>query len=130
MRQHLVVGHAKATGRKQVLPKAIVGERPRLSHQPVNDMPILDVVAPFASQTWQGLQVALSVPDFDRFDTEARFHPFANEASGHGIGIVAHPDRAVGADAGVDPLGGFQASGREFAQEARSLLASAWCVRH
>ena len=54
--QH-VVGHAEAAGGEQVLPVAVVGERSRLAHQPVDDVPVVDPVLAASTQPRQLLHL-------------------------------------------------------------------------
>ena len=51
--QQSVVGQAEATARKQIRAVAIVGKRPWLAHQPVDDVPILDRVLAATTQPRQ-----------------------------------------------------------------------------
>ena len=50
--QH-VVGHAEVAAGKQILTVAIVGERPGLADQPIDDVPIVDAMLATSTQAWQ-----------------------------------------------------------------------------
>jgi hypothetical protein len=49
--QH-VVGHAEVAAGKQIRTVAIVGERPGLAHQPVDDVSIVDAMLAASTQAW------------------------------------------------------------------------------
>jgi hypothetical protein len=59
--QH-VVGHAEVAARKKILAVAIVGERPGLAHQPVDDVPVVDAMLAAATQPPKLLAQTLGVP--------------------------------------------------------------------
>jgi hypothetical protein len=92
--QH-VVGHAEVAAGKQILTVAIVGERPRLADQPVDDVPIVDAMLATAAQAWQLLNPLLGVPHFDALGVQAGVHPFADQPASHGVDVVLHFDDAA-----------------------------------
>lgn len=106
-----VIDQAEATRRKQVVPIAVVGKRPRLAYQPVDDVPVVDAVLAPAAQPGTALDEALAVPDLDVVGVQASLHPFADQAARHRVGVAADVDGAprihshFEALAGVDPLG-------------------------
>jgi hypothetical protein len=106
-----VIDQAEAAGRKQLVPIAVVGERPRLAYQPVDDVPVVDAVLTPATQPGTAFDQALAVPDLDVVGVQASLHPFADQAAGHRVGVAADVDGAPRihshfvALAGVDPLG-------------------------
>ena len=55
-----VVGHAEPARREQLLAVAVVRERPRLAHQPVDHVPVVDAVLAPATQPRQSLDHALA----------------------------------------------------------------------
>jgi len=60
-----------------------VGKGARLAHQLVDDVSILDAVAPFATQSWDSLQVALGLVDVEVICVQADPHALAVEATVH-----------------------------------------------
>jgi hypothetical protein len=106
-----VIDQAEATRRKQVVPIAVVGKRPRLAYQPVDDVPVVDAVLAPATQPGTALDEALTVPDLDVVGVQARLHPFADQAARHRVGVADDVDGAprihshFDAFAGVNPLG-------------------------
>lgn len=104
-----VVGQAEAAGREQLVAVAIAGERPRLAHQPVDDVTVGDPVLAPAAQARQTLDQALGVPHLDVVGEKPRLDPLADQPAGHRVGVAAdvdgaaavhpHPDALVGAEA-------------------------------
>jgi hypothetical protein len=74
----LVIGQSEPARRKQVAPIPIVGERSRLPHQPVDDVPIRDPVLPPPPQPGQFLHPLLGVPDLQPLGVQPHFHPLAD----------------------------------------------------
>lgn len=106
-----VVDQAEATRRKQVVSIAVVGERPRLAHQPVDDVPVVDAVLTAAAQAGQSLDSLLGIPNLDVVGVQAGLDPFADQPARHRVGVIADVDGAarihthLQAPGGVDPLG-------------------------
>jgi len=55
----LIIGHTEAVRREEVLPVPVVLKRPWLTHQPVDDMPVLDVMAILSPLAWQSVNALL-----------------------------------------------------------------------
>jgi hypothetical protein len=106
-----VIDQAEAAGREQFLAVAVVGKRPRLTYQPVDDVPVVDAVFAPATQPRTALDEALAVPDLDGVGVQACLHPFADQAARHRVGVAADVEGAprihshLDALASVDPLG-------------------------
>jgi len=73
-----VVSLAKAARREQVRPVAVAGQRSRLTHQPVDHMPVIDAMLVPATQPRRRHLQLLRVPDFDGLDADTHFHPFTD----------------------------------------------------
>jgi hypothetical protein len=78
-----VVDHAELTAGKHLRTIAIVGERPRLADQPVDDVPVLDVMFATATQARQLLPQLLGVPHFDALGIQASLHPLVDQPARH-----------------------------------------------
>ena len=114
--QH-VVGHAEVAAGKQILTVAIVGERPGLADQPVDDVPIIDALLATSTQAWQLLHHLLGVPHFDALGVQAGVHPFADQPAGHRVDVVLHFDDAARFHAHPQPLARLQALTRQRPQQ-------------
>jgi len=90
-----VIHQPEATRWEQVIPVAIVGERPRLAHQPVDNVSVLNAVLASSPQARQALHLLLGIPDLDMLCVQARLDPLADEPAGHGIGVALEMDRAA-----------------------------------
>ncbi len=118
--QH-VVGHAKVAAGKQILTVAIVGERPGLADQPVDDVPIVDAMLAASTQAWQPLHQLLGVPHFDALGVQAGVHPFADQPACHRVDVVLHLDDAARFHAHTQPLARLQSMTRQRPQERHFL---------
>jgi hypothetical protein len=85
--QH-VVGQAEVARREQILAIAVVRERPWLTHQPVDHMPVFDAVLAAPAQTWQRLHQPLRVPHLDPLRAQPGFHPLADQPARHRVGVA------------------------------------------
>jgi hypothetical protein len=94
-RRQQVVGKAKSARRKQLGPVAIPGERARLAHQPLDHVPIIDVVLGPAAQTRHHLLLPLAVPHLDRVGIHPHFHLLIDQPGRHRVGVPLHGDRAA-----------------------------------
>jgi len=90
-----VVDQTEATRREQVVAVAVVGERSRLAHQPVDDVPVVDAVLAPAAQTRTAFDEALRVPDLEVVGMQTDFHPFADQPAGHRVGVATDVDGAA-----------------------------------
>lgn len=116
-----VVGQPKSAAGKQVAVVAVVGERARFAHQPVDHMTVLDAMLATPPQPRQTLDQALRVPYLDVIGVDPRLDPFADQPAGHRIDIALHMNRAAAIDLHRHPLAGFQAASRQGTQQ-RQLL--------
>jgi hypothetical protein len=118
-----VIDQAEATRRKQLVPIAVVGKRPRLAHQPVDDVPVVDAVLASAAQPGTALDEALAVPDLNVVGVQARLDPFADQAAGHRVGVAADVDGAPRIHSHFDALGCVDPLRRQRPQHGQLLSA-------
>jgi hypothetical protein len=93
--QQGVVGQAEAAGGEQVGSVAIIDKRPWLTHQPVDDVTVLDFVFASTTQTRQRLHELLGIPHLDPLGVESSFDPFTEQSAGHRVDVALHPDGAA-----------------------------------
>lgn len=116
-----VVGQAEAARREQLVAVAVAGERPRLAHQPVDDVPVGDAVLAPATQPRQPLDQALGVPDLDVVGVQSRLDPFPDQPAGHRVRVAAHVDRAATVHPHTHALAGVEALPRQRPQQGQFL---------
>jgi hypothetical protein len=116
-----VVGQAEAARREQVPPVAIVGERPRLAHQPVDHVAVLDAVLAASPQTRQRLHQPLRVPHLDPLGIQPGLDPLADETARHRVGVAQDVDRAARVHPQQEPPARLEAVLRQGTQQ-RQLL--------
>jgi hypothetical protein len=73
-----VIGHAEAAAGEQRLPVAVVGQRPRLAHQGVNHVSIVDLLLAPPPQPRQRLDQLLAIPHFQRLQVQPHFDALAD----------------------------------------------------
>jgi hypothetical protein len=116
-----VVGQAEAARREQLLAVAVAGERPRLAHQPVDDVPVGDPVLAPAAQARQALEQALGVPDLDVVGEKPGLHPLPDQPAGHRVGVAADVDGAATVHPHPDALVGVETPPRQRPQQGQLL---------
>ena len=102
-----IVGDAEPRRRKQILAIGVVGERARLPHQLVDDVPIVDRVLIAADQSRHRIHELIRVPDLDAIGVQPGFHGVANEPTVYRIDAAMK----VNQTAGVDAAAHLQATG-------------------
>jgi hypothetical protein len=90
-----IVGPPEGTRREQLLPVAILGERPRLAHQPVDDVAVVHPALAPPAQPRQHLDPPLGVPDFQVLDEQPYLHLLADQPAGDRVAIAADVDQAA-----------------------------------
>jgi hypothetical protein len=95
---------------------AVVRERPRLAHQPVDHVPVLDPVLAAATQTRQTFHTLLRVPDLDHLRADPRLHPLADQTARHRIDVALDMDRAATVHTHRPPLARLQTACRQRTQ--------------
>jgi hypothetical protein len=113
-----VVGHAETAAGEQIGPVAIVLEGPGLADQPVDDVPIVDLVLAPASPPGQSLYEFPRVENLDPLGIQAGFDPGTDQPAGHRVNIPLHPDSAAGLHAHPQLLACLQASRRQGPQQS------------
>jgi hypothetical protein len=108
-----VVDQAEAARREQLVAVAIAGERSRLAHQPVDDVPVGDPLLAPATQTRQALDEALGIPDLDVVGVQAGLDPFPDQPAGHRVGVAAEVNGAARIHPHGEALTGVEALPRQ-----------------
>ncbi len=117
----LVVGQPEPAGGKQIAPIPIVGKSPRLPHQPVDHVPVLDPVLAPPPQPRQLLHPLLGVPHFQPLGIKPHLHPLPDQAARHRVHIARHPDDAAALDPHPDSLARLQTTLRQRPQPGQFL---------
>ena len=100
-----VVGHAEPTGGEQVFAIAVPLKRPRLAHQPVDDVPIIDTRCLLRPRSRGKRSTSrLGVPDLQVLDVEPDLDLLADQSAGDRIGIAVHVDQAARIHPGIETL--------------------------
>jgi len=116
-----VVGHAEMAAGKQIRTVAIIGERPGLAHQPVDDVSIVDAMLAASTQPRQPLLHLLGVPHLNALGVQTRLHPFADQPAGHRVDVVLHLDDAARFHTHTQPLARLQTLTRQRPQQRHFL---------
>jgi hypothetical protein len=90
-----VVGPPEGARREQLLPVAVLGERPRLAHQPVDDVAVVHPALAPPAQPRQHLDPPLGVPDLQVLDEQPHLHLLADQPAGHRVAVAADVDQAA-----------------------------------
>lgn len=98
-----VVGQAEPTVGEQVVAVAVVRERARLTHQAVDDVPVVDRVPVAAHQPRQRIDPRVRVPHLDPVGVQAGLDLPADQPTVHRIGVAVDVDQAARIDATVQP---------------------------
>ena len=114
--QH-VEGHAEVAAGKQILAIAIVGEGPRLADQPVDDVPVLDVMLATPAQARHLFLPLLGVPHFNVLGVQPGFHPLADQSARDRVDVALHFDEAACFHAHPQPLARLQPMTRQRPQQ-------------
>jgi len=108
-----VVRHPKPAGGEQGIAVAILLERPRLAHQPVDHVAVLDPMLAPAPKPRQLIHPTGPVPDLQAFGPDVDLDPLADQPAGYRVGIPADVDRAPRVDPDGDPPAHLQPPPRE-----------------
>jgi hypothetical protein len=119
-----IVGEAEPRRREQVLAINVVGERARLPHELVDDVPVVDGVLVPADQPRQCVHGTVRVPDLDTVGEQAGFDPFTDQPAVDRIGVAPDVDQAAGVDAAADLQATVEPGIGQF-PERRQLLGEA-----
>jgi hypothetical protein len=122
-----MVGHQGVKGtpedarREQLLAIAVLGEGPRLAHQPVDDVAIVDLMLVPAAQPRQHLDPLLRVPDLQVLDEQPHLDGLADQPAGYRVAVPPDVDQAALIDLYPQPLARLQPPCRQRPQH-RQLL--------
>jgi hypothetical protein len=97
-RSQIVPRHPKAAAGKHLFAVSVVGERPRLSHERIDDVPIVDRRQMLADQPRHRLNQMSVMSHRNRFGTDAQIDQLPDQPTGDRVGIRPHQNRAAGAD--------------------------------
>jgi hypothetical protein len=106
------VGHRRV----QVFPVHVARERPGLAHQPVDHVPVVNVVLGLAAQPLHRLHPLLRVPHLDGLGANPYLDLRADQSRRHRVGVALHLDRAPPADPRLVPFQRLQPPGRQRSQ--------------
>lgn len=122
-RQQLVVGHAEAGGRIQVVDVLVVGERTRLADQRIDHVAKVDPLFALPEQSRQTLQALATVAEFEVVLVDQHIHFQADVLAAHRVRVAFDTQHAIGFDPdtqrreGVQPLLRQRPQGRAFLSE-------------
>ncbi|HWY88461.1 MAG TPA: hypothetical protein VNX28_17245 [Gemmataceae bacterium] len=94
LRLERVIRPPKRHTRVQLFAVHIARKCPRLPHQPVDYVPIVDPVLALTTQALHRLHPRPRVPHLDLVRTDPRFHPFPDQPRRHRVRVLLHLDRA------------------------------------
>ena len=116
-----VVGPSEGARREQLLAVAVLGEGPRLAHQPVDDVPVVDVLPVPAAQPGPHLDPPPRVPDLQVFDEQPHLDGLADQPARHRVAVAADMDQAARIDLHAQPLARLQPPRRQRPQHGALL---------
>jgi hypothetical protein len=111
--QQGIVGHAETAGRKQVGLVAILGKRPRLAHQPVDHVTVIDAMLVPAPQPRHLEHEILPIPHLHDLRRNPSLHPFADQTRRYRIQIPLYRNRRPSAHLHAHALERFQTPPRQ-----------------
>jgi hypothetical protein len=94
LRHQGVVGPPIGQRRIQIFAVHIAGERPRLPHQPADDVPVVDLMLVLAPQARHPLHQFLGIPDLDGLHANPRLNLLADQTRRYRVGLVFDADGA------------------------------------
>jgi hypothetical protein len=121
----LVVSHAKLAAGKHLFSIAIIGERPRLTHQPVDDVPVIDVLLATPAQARHLVSQLLGVPHFNHLSVQAGLHGLTDQPTGHRVDVALHFDDAARLHAHRHTFARLQSMARQRPQQRPFLRQTA-----
>jgi hypothetical protein len=113
LRDQGIVGHAEVARWEQLLPVAVVREGPRLADEPVDQVPVVDVMFVAAAQTWQTFDELLRVPHFQVFHEDTHLDALPDQPTRHRVTVAADVDQTARIDTHQETLACLQAAGRQ-----------------
>lgn len=116
-----IVGHAEATAGEQVGLVAVIGKRPRLADQPVDDVPVVHPMFAATTQPRQHVHLLLAVPHLDPLGILPGLDPLADQAAGHRVDVAFDADEAARLHPHSQPLARLQPTRRQRTQAGQLL---------
>ena len=89
---------AGIAGWEQLLPEAVAGKGPGLSHQRADDVTVIDVGFPFTAHPLHAFHQVVLVLHFHPVGVQPDLHLLADEAGGNGIGPTGYLSLSKGSD--------------------------------
>lgn len=93
-----VVGQPEARRREQVVAVGVVRERTRLTHQRVDDVPVMHRVLVPPDQSRQRVGKLVRVPDLDPVRVQPGLHPLADQPAVDRVNAAVNVNQAPGID--------------------------------
>jgi hypothetical protein len=112
-----VVRHPKAAGGEHRSAVPVFLERPRLAHQPVDHVAVLDAVLAPAPKPRQLVHPTGPVPDLQSFGPDVDLDPLADQLARYRVDVPADVDRAPRGDPHLDPPAHLQPPGWQRRQD-------------
>jgi hypothetical protein len=109
----IIVGHAEIVRREQGRTMLVHRKRARFAHQPVDHVPIVDVVLVAPTLPRQMLHQLLRVPHFQVFHVHTHFHVLADQPARHRVTIAFHVNLTARVHLHTHPLARFQTPRRQ-----------------
>jgi hypothetical protein len=111
--QQGVIRQPEDARREQLLAVAVLGKRPRLAHQPVDDVPVVDALLVSATQPRQHLDPLLRVPDLQVLHEQSHLNTLADQPAGHRVTVPPDVDQAPLIDLHLQSLARLQPPRRQ-----------------
>jgi len=108
-----VVRHPETAGREHRVAVAVFLERPRLAHQPVDHVTVVDLLLAPAPKSRQFVHPSGPVPDLQSFRPDVDLNPLADQPARHRVDVAADVDRAPRVDPDRDPPARLQPPQRQ-----------------
>ena len=90
-----IVGHSKVAAGKKIFPVPIVLKCTRLAHQPVYDMPILDIMFLGTHHPRHIFHFSLGIPDFQVIRVNSDIRLFSNQTAVYRVHVFFDTDGAA-----------------------------------
>ena len=122
--QQPVIGQPEAARREQIVAVTVVGKGTGLTHQPVDDVPVVDAMFAATTQPRQPFHLLLGVPHFEVVGVQTHLDPFADQPARHRIRVAADVNGAATIHTHRHALVGLQALRRQRSQHGHFFLES------
>ena len=116
-----VISDAKHARRKQLLAITVLGKRSRLANQPVDDVPVIDLVLVAAPQPRQTLDELLCVPHLQVLRVQPHVDLLANQPARHHVAVSLHVNQAALVHPTLQTSARFQTPRRQRMQHSQFL---------